>query len=398
MSRKLYTAIIFTGITLTQAACLFGGRTPLDPSENNTQCTAAPACSLGYTQAPACPNDGRECKPSSICGSTIYCVKDEQPCDLLPDGAALSCPPSYIEVDHCPTNGPEECRTITDGCQTTYCLAAPCEEAPPQCPDDYIYVGECDPDQEDCVQIQGACGLTHYCQYLPVTCDAEPVCPEGTAPVTNCADPGLQCEGCEDGSCTEVSACGSTLICKKADCSPQQAQGFGACRALLGYRWDGQACQAIGGCECRGADCQNLHQDVESCERANAACEPQQASCGPHNNAYFPTDVATIGGYAWDGQQCVALLGGGPCQGPDCPFVYNTHQGCKDAFAHCEGPSPCEGQDAEGIGFCDAYFGTMFDGRQCVSVSGCSCRGADCQNLYMDRTSCERDNISCLAD
>jgi len=63
-------------------------------------------------------------------------------------------------------------------------------------------------------------------------------------------------------------------------CTPMDAYGEGACRALLGYVWDGAACNSIGGCECVGAHCYRLYGSQEDCERATASCTSTITACG----------------------------------------------------------------------------------------------------------------------
>ena len=52
-------------------------------------------------------------------------------------------------------------------------------------------------------------------------------------------------------------------------------------------------------------------------------------------------------------------------------------------------PGPtCKAQDAKGVGLCEAFFGYAFDGKSCQGLSGCRCQGADCKNLFKDKSDC----------
>lgn len=41
--------------------------------------------------------------------------------------------------------------------------------------------------------------------------------------------------------------------------------------------------------------------------------------------------------------------------------------------------------------------GVVWDGDSCTTLSGCSCEGADCDDLYDSQRECQRDNIECGA-
>jgi hypothetical protein len=59
------------------------------------------------------------------------------------------------------------------------------------------------------------------------------------------------------------------------------------------------------------------------------------------------------------------------------------------------GAPSCAPQDATGDGLCDAFFGFAWNGRTCVSVSGCRCVGADCGSLARDPMGCFARYGSC---
>jgi hypothetical protein len=83
----------------------------------------------------------------------------------------------------------------------------------------------------------------------------------------------------EQGACNRPPGCGPNDVCPdvcygvcRGRCTPQDATPVGACKRFLGYKRDGQACTPLGGCSCRGADCDNLYPDAESCAAAIRAC------------------------------------------------------------------------------------------------------------------------------
>lgn len=81
----------------------------------------------------------------------------------------------------------------------------------------------------------------------------------------------------------------------------------------------------------------------------------------------------------------------------------NKHDVTVD-YACCDNPvdagpgGNCAAQDARGTGLCEAFFGYAWDGASCVGLSGCSCEGSDCRNLYKDVTDCEATHAQCGTD
>lgn len=99
-------------------------------------------------------------------------------------------------------------------------------------------------------------------------------------------------------------------------------------------------------------------------------------------------------GVAWDGQQCVGISGCS-CEGSDCDHLYETAEACTKAHAGCR----CEPQDAEGEGACEMILGVKWDGKQCVSFSGCKCVGSDCDAvLHQSGGACEKAHEGCAME
>ncbi len=51
--------------------------------------------------------------------------------------------------------------------------------------------------------------------------------------------------------------------------------------------------------------------------------------------------------------------------------------------------------DAQGEGMCAMYMGLAWDGSNCIGISGCSCVGADCDELYDSPDECQADHADC---
>jgi len=55
----------------------------------------------------------------------------------------------------------------------------------------------------------------------------------------------------------------------------------------------------------------------------------------------------------------------------------------------------CAPMDATGVGPCDQFFGWAWDGAACVGISGCSCEGADCEELHASFEECNEAHAGC---
>lgn len=116
----------------------------------------------------------------------------------------------------------------------------------------------------------------------------------------------------------------------------------------------------------------------------------------PPPSRCIPQDSQGVGlcamflGYKWDGENCVTV-GGCSCEGSDCDSPFESIEACQEAFHTCI----CQEQDAQGVGPCDQFFGYKWDGEQCVGVSGCSCEGSDCKDLFDSPTECQEAFLAC---
>ena len=134
--------------------------------------------------------------------------------------------------------------------------------------------------------------------------------------------------------------------------------------------------------------------------------QPQPDQAPPQPDAISPSCMpmdaqgsgpcALVLGVIWNGKQCV-YISGCSCQGKDCGKIYKTTKACQQAHAHCPpGPPPkCSAWDAKGKGACEMLLGHSWDGKQCKSLSGCSCLGADCPRLYKSTAACQAGQKIC---
>ncbi len=56
------------------------------------------------------------------------------------------------------------------------------------------------------------------------------------------------------------------------DCDAQDIRGAGPCDLELGFRWTGGACMSVSGCDCEGADCEDIYRSPIECMMAHEGC------------------------------------------------------------------------------------------------------------------------------
>jgi hypothetical protein len=95
-------------------------------------------------------------------------------------------------------------------------------------------------------------------------------------------------------------------------------------------------------------------------------------------------------GYAWNGRQC-GTVSGCSCVGKDCPGIFHDEKSCQAAYAHCS----CKPQQARGVGACARFLGYAWNGKTCTGLSGCSCKGADCKSLFDTEDKCTEAYAHC---
>lgn len=180
------------------------------------------------------------------------------------------------------------------------------------------------------------CGAGRYCHFgaagscaAPGECRAIPgelPCPPGALAVCGCDGADYACELAAHqvgSSVAHVGSCGGP-------CAPMDAIGMGACRVVHGYRWNGSECEPIAGCTCEGAECAASFDTFAECEASYAACE---GACGPEDATGVGACFLTLG-YRWNGSAC-EHVGGCACEGTDCEDLPETPEACEAAHAGC---------------------------------------------------------------
>ena len=97
-------------------------------------------------------------------------------------------------------------------------------------------------------------------------------------------------------------------------------------------------------------------------------------------------DCELLLGVVWNGESC-DFMSGCSCVGTDCDNLFETLDACEDVYSFCN--QECTAQNAMGVGPCDAEVGIIWDGAACVSISGCECAGPDCGNVFETMQDCE---------
>jgi len=115
------------------------------------------------------------------------------------------------------------------------------------------------------------------------------------------------------------------------DCAPMDARGVGDCLTQPGFIWDGQRCVTIGGCRCRGKNCDRVFGSAAECAAAYADCAPTQCfPCPDDPDGCCPDPGGTIGcADAGDEQRCRSL--------PGCDWI----EECMGMPCHVDDPN-CE--------------------------------------------------------
>jgi hypothetical protein len=207
---------------------------------------------------------------------------------------------------------------------------------------------------------------------------------------------GRACQGfhhceCEGEDCERLydtqDACEAAVLGCPATCAPMRVAGAGPCDAVLGWYWDGFRCAEISGCECEGDDCARLFESAGACRIARQDCPP---ACAPMEVAGLG-DCEVVLGHYWDGGDCRALSAC-ECEGPDCARL-TALDVCLAAHERC--PEPCKPMHAAGAGACEAIRGYAWDGRQCLAIVGCECKGEDCGRLFESLAECRQVSAGC---
>lgn len=165
--------------------------------------------------------------------------------------------------------GVSGCSCVGADCGALYSEPAECEAAHAGC----VPGGSCLSSAE--------CGPGRYCHFAIGECSGsgdglgdcraipgELPCPSGAPPVCGCDGVSYACEAAANQvgvSALHEGACGGP-------CAPMDAFGEGLCAAYFGVKWNGTACEGVGGCSCAGADCDRLFSSEAECMLAYTGC------------------------------------------------------------------------------------------------------------------------------
>jgi hypothetical protein len=135
------------------------------------------------------------------------------------------------------------------------------------------FAGACPPGERCDLEGCRTPGLPGVCRPLPVGCDGAPA-----APICGC-------DGATYASECEANRVGVDVLfpaaCDDRDpCTPMNARGERSCDLVLGFAWNGDACERLTGCVCRGDDCGDVFSEATACAAAYAECGNAGFPCG----------------------------------------------------------------------------------------------------------------------
>ncbi len=345
--------------------CLPEGKTYIGSSDNDNQCCP------GLTPAWDCDEVPVNCDPADP-----NCV-----------GFTCSCPKCLCYV--CVKCGDGICGLGENKCSCPDdCLAKP------QCNSDVDCLDDDDCTKDYCDAATGKCAHDPIPGCGQLQCWTNEMCPAGSY----CRWPDGQCTNAKSGTCTAVPQ----------GCFDLWAPVCGCDNKTYGNECDMQA----------------AGQSLQYKGECKPACVPEVCADGKDNDCDGQIDEGCAGSKCggFMGLACNAGLfckfPAGQCDWADnmgtctalpvmCPLIFKPVCGCdgKTYNNACEldkaGVSmDYEGQckpacvklDPKGYGACAAVLGVVFDGNQCVTVSGCSC-GNDCAFFFKTLDECK---LACL--
>ena len=246
-----------------------------------------------------------------------------------------------------------------------------------QCPRGYVELPEgssCSADSaESCTEVS-ACGTTIQCE-APSNCEAVPTCPDGTNEVP--AD--YECP--PEEICFSVTECNMTIQCSEPP----------ACDGPPPSCPDG-ATEVASSSDCPRGDV-SCWEITESTCGQSVWCWEESTSCQCPDGDPDCLEESDSGRVYFD--ECPPLM----CDGPPemCEPCYEYGPYFEDECGcGCEPPPPeyCAVSDAEGEGECLAILGYAFDGQECVKIGGCECFGEDCDR-FASLEECQRTTGDC---
>jgi len=197
------------------------------------------------------------------------------------------------------------------------------------------------------------CGMFEFCSRPEGVCSGTGTCERIPGPV-GCGPTAAQvcgCDGVTYDCATAANIAGAVVShegeCELSFCVPDDVRGVGGCEVVLGYYWDGGACQALSACECTGSDCAGLT-SLEACLRDHASCGGVRAcgglagaTCNADEWCDFPDDAGP------SGHRCGGFDEQGVCRPRPtaCTFEIDPHCACDGMTYDNECIANMAGQD-----------------------------------------------------
>jgi hypothetical protein len=242
----------------------------------------------------ACPTGGDD--PVCGCDGVTYASA----CAAAAAGVDVATPGACVEADPCAAQDARavgECATplgvFWDGAACRSLSGCECDGT--ACGEAFDSIEACEATYAGCMAEEPCtgdadCGDGEWCDFpVGALCGADDtpgVCrprPDSCVAVYRSV---CGCDGASYGNACEAASAGTDVAylgaCDSGDrCAPQDATGVGPCRAVLGWFWDGEACGAVSGCECRGTACGFGWSSEEACEAAHLGCDAGGDACSP---------------------------------------------------------------------------------------------------------------------
>lgn len=343
-----------------------------------------------------CKTD-KDCPEGYKCDFFAVCP----PCNC-PEGALCKCMPCIIpDYGTCvPCDEPgcgikPECQTDKDCAPWEFCNFLEVNKDGQCCEQGKVCIPEIPPCVGVCDMKPGYCWSDADCK-PGEKCEGAIICPPGAYCIIadkpgKCVVVGEKCK--TDQDCLPGEKCELKEVCPPCSYNnpPCLLPCFveGVCVPLPGYCWTDADCKegeiCVGAIKCPpGAMC-FVADKLGKCV-PNAKCESDK-DCPPGqfcdlkclDGDCFGTCNPLPEGACVKDADCAK---GQICQFGICPMCV----GCP-CFGKCVGNPQCVPVKPGTHGMCEMLLGIIFDGKQCVWESGCSC-GADCPYFFKDFKSC----------
>jgi hypothetical protein len=181
--------------------------------------------------------------------------------------------------------------------------------------------------------------------------------------------------------------CGEGMVCCNASCGICIAPG-GSCT--------GERCIDAGaprvdaaGVDAAGIDAAGI--DAGGTDGGNTACTAA-SECATGTYCHRPSGMCTAAGIceatpAMCTEECPGVCG---CDGVTyCSECAAGLAGASVASMGSCAPRDCEPPDARAEGICRTTLGFVWTGGECAELTGCTCTGRGCADLYPDQRLCE---------